>query len=549
MSQRPYKTGYDRQQGMLLPPRIAEYGDENHPVRAIEASVETRDMAQLGFTKTRGGLTTGQPPYAPGMLLKLYLWGDLNRTRSRRRLERETYRNLEGIWLLQGLHPCYKTIADFRKDHPQALTGGYKDFLLVCRELALFGGELVGIDSVLLEGNASNASISTKTRLATLLTRLDRQIAEYLRARDQRAAWETDGSADDEALAEQLAHLQARQQEDQGLLDTLTASGDTQVSCTDPDARLLQKKTDKGPTAGYHVHCAVDRKHKLIAAGDGGNEGNDTHQLAPMATQAKANLGVEALAATADASYYNHQGLKDCEAAGITADVAIPDKNTSPRQQGRFERSDFQYEAATDPYRCPADKPLVDRTTQQKDGKPMRGYASQASVCAECPLKEPCLPEKTPYRQIYRWEDEAVVERHRQRIAEKGRESMRQRAGLAEHPFGTWKVWGGWTHFLVRGLDKVRGELHLRITGSNVKRVLNLVGWDAFRAYCEQRVNASRQTGRLSCGQRANAAFQGQQPDELRVFEARSRFFSGIEWCWPPWTQHRTKLCLFGSSS
>jgi transposase len=341
MIRRQYKVGYDRRQGMLLPPRIEEYVTETNPVRAIDAYVDTLDMVQLGFKHAEGGVTAGQPAYAPGMLLKLYLWGYLNRTRSSRRLEQETYRNLEVIWLVQGLHPCYKTIADFRKDHPQALKAVYKDFLLVCRELELFGGELVGIDSVFLEGNASKASIYTKKRLDTLLTRLDRQIEEYLSALDQRDAWETDGLADDEALAEKLAHLQARQQEYQALLDTLTASGDTQVSCTDSDARLLQKKTDKGPTAGYNVQCAVDSKHKLIAAGDVVNDGNDTHQLAPMATQAKEHLGVEKLTATADGGYYNQQGLKGCEEAGITVYVPEPDKSRSIREAGRFERAAF----------------------------------------------------------------------------------------------------------------------------------------------------------------------------------------------------------------
>jgi len=548
MIQRHYKTGYDRRQGMLLPARIDEYVDESNSVRAIDAYVETLDMAQLGFTKTVGGLTAGQPPYSPGTLLKLYLWGYLNRIRSSRRLEKETYRNLEVMWLLQGLHPCYKTIADFRKENPQALKAVYKDFLLVCRELELFGGELVGIDSVFLEGDASKASIYTQKRLEKLLARFETEIAEYLHTLDQGDARESETPRDDVALAEKLAQLQARQQDCQSVLDTLKASDDTQVSCTDPDARLLTKRTDKGPTAGFNVQCAVDSKHKLIVAGDVVNDGNDTHQLAPMAIQAKENLGVERLRATADASYYTQQGVKDCEDAGITVYVSIPDKNTSTRAQGRFERSDFSYDAETDTYRCPADKLLVYTTTQQKNGKQMRRYVSQSDLCAACPFNAQCLPEKTPYRQLYRWEHEEVVERHRQRMEEQGREYMRKRAGLSEHPFGTLKLWCGWTHFLVRGLDKVQGELHLLLTCYNFKRVLNIIGLDAFRAYCEQRAKPTLHPFRVDCGQQAKSALQGQNLDDLSVFEAISLFFSMVACCQRSWTQHMTMLCPFGSS-
>lgn len=551
MIRRQYKIGYDRQQGMLLPPRIDEYVDESNAVRAIDAYVETLEMAQLGFTKTEGGVTAGQPPYAPGTVLKLYLWGYLNRIRSSRRLEKETYRNLEVIWLLQGLHPCYKTVADFRKDNPQALKAVYRDFLLVCRELKLFGGELVGIDSVFLEGDASRASIYTKKRLAKLLVRIEAEIAEYLQILDEGDAQEAERGCDDGdgALAEKLAQLQARQQECHTMVETLKKDSDeTQVSCTDPDARLLSKKTDKGPTAGYNVQCAVDSKHKLIVAGEVVNDGNDTQQLAPMAIQAKENLGVETLTATADASYYTHQGVKDCEDAGITPYVAIPDKNSAIRVQGRFERTDFSYEAETDTYRCPADISLVYTTTQQKNGKQMRRYISPSAQCAVCPSKAQCLPEKTPYRQLYRWEHEAVVERHRHRMAEEGRESMRQRAGLVEHPFGTLKLWCGWTHFLVRGLDKVRGEMHLLLTCYNFKRVLNIIGLEAFRAYCEQRANSARHPDRVDCGQRANSALQGPHVDDVSVFEAILLFFSMIACCWRHCTQQMTRLCPFGFS-
>lgn len=482
-----YKAGISREQGMLLPPRVDEYVSEENTVRAIDASVESLDLGQLGFQYTVGGGGAGQPPFAPGTLLKLYMWGYLNRTRSSRRLEVETFRNLEVIWLLHGLHPCYKTIAHFRKDNAAALKAVYKDFLLVCRELKLFGGELVGIDSMFLEGDASKASIYTEKRLTTLLTRLDEKITAYLAALDQADQDSQESPYEDEALSETLQTLQTRQRTYQGLLEELQASEDTQISCTDTDARRLTKKTDKGPTSGYNVQCAIDSKYKLLAACDVVNDGNDSHQLTSLALQAKENLGVDELKAAADTGYYAHQELKDCEDAGITVYVPEPDTGAATRQHGRFPREDFTYDPEANVYRCPADKELTVCGSRQQDGKKKFQYRSNVPVCAECPFRTQCVTEKSGYRTIYRWEHEAVVERHRQRMQEEGSRYMRLRAGLAEHPFGTLKVWCGWTHFLVRGFTKVRGEFHLLATCYNFKRALNILGIEAFRTYCQQR--------------------------------------------------------------
>lgn len=482
-----YKPGVDREQGLLLPPRVGEFVSADNTVRAIDAYVESLDLAQLGFQHTSGGGGAGQPPFAPKTLLKLYLWGYLNRTRSSRRLEVETYRNLEVIWLIQGLHPCYKTIANFRKDNAVALKAVYLDFVLVCRELKLFGGELVGIDSMFLEGDASNASIYTEQRLETLLARLDEKITAYLAALDREDQQKTECSHEDTALVEKLHMLQTRQQTCQDLLGELQASDETQISCTDPDARRLSKKTDKGPTAGYNVQCAIDSKHKLIAACDVVNDGNDSHQLTSLATQAKENLAVDELKAAADTGYYAHQELKDCEDAGVTVYVPEPDSGAATRNQGRFPRDEFTYDPQANVYRCPADSELTLRGSRQQDGKKKFQYCSNATECAECSFRTQCVTEKTGYRTIYRWEHEEVVERHRQRMQEEGSHYMRLRAGLAEHPFGTLKVWCGWTHFLVRGFTKVRGEFHLLATCYNFKRVLNILGLERFLAYCHQR--------------------------------------------------------------
>lgn len=484
---RRYKKGQDRQYVMQLPPSIDEYVDENNPVRAIDIYVDTLDLEELDFTNAGGSLTRGNPAYDPRALLKLYLWGYLNRMRSSRRLEKEVYRNLEVIWLLEGLRPSYKTIADFRKDNAKALKAVNKDFIMVCRELGLFGGELVGIDSAFMEGDASKASVHTKKKMEKALARIEADINRYWQELEQGDTEEAGMEGEKGELKGKLAELENRQQTIQTQLEILDASGETQLSTTDGDARLLSKKTDKGPTVGFSVQIAVDDKNRLLAAMEVVNDGNDAHQLVPLAKMAKENLGVDEIEAAADGSYYTQQGIKECEDNGITPYVAIPDKSKAIREQGRFERADFHYDADTDTYTCPGGQPMEYRGRQNKEGKEMRKYAGKASTCNECPLREQCLPAKTPYRQVTRWEHEEVVERHQARMAERGKEYMRKRAGLAEHPFGTMKVWFGWTHFLVRGFDKVRGEMNLLMLCYNFKRVLNIIGLDAFRAYCQER--------------------------------------------------------------
>jgi len=483
MRPRRYKEGIDRQ-SMPLPPTLEECIDLDNPVRAIEAYVETLDLRALGFLNADGELTPGQPAYDPAVLLKLYIWGYLNRTKSSRLLERECYRDLEVIWLLRGLHPSYKTICSFRANNAKAITGIVKDFLSVCKELNLLGGELVGIDSAFFEGDASKASIKTKAALQKSVKALESKIKSYL----EEKGWnEGSEEADEDQMFQELKN---QHRDCQRKLDALEKSGDTQYSETDKDARILVKRTDKGPTAGYSVQCAVDAKHKLIVAHDVVNDGNDSSQLAPLAKQAMETMGVDQLAAAADGGYYNQQQIKECEDAGIVPYVPISKRSVSTEERKRFERQDFHYDPDADRYVCPTNESLLPCRSQNKNGKLMKGYASKQETCEHCPLHEKCLPEKTPYRQIFRWEHEDTIERHKERMENDKGKHMHKRAELAEHPFGTMKLWMGWTHFLLRGFEKVRTEMNLLVTCYNLKRVLNILGIEDFLDYCRQRRSA-----------------------------------------------------------
>lgn len=488
---RRYKTGMNRDQGMLLPPSVEAYVGPDNPVRAIDAYVESLDLKRLGFQNADGGLTAGQPAYAPQALLKLYLYGYLMRVRSSRLLERETRRNLEVMWLLAGLQPSYKTIADFRKANAQALKATNRDFVLLCRELDLYGAELVAIDGSFFRGNVAKESIYTQQRLQKLLTRIEAHIDAYLQALEKADAMTPGGVGEAPPLAAKLAELKARQAHYQRKLAHLKAAGETQSAEVDPDARLLKKS---GQTvAGYNVQIAADAKHKLLVHCEVTADGNDTGQLAPMAQHAKAVLAVATLEAAADTGYYNQTQIKACLDAGITPYVPVPDREGAGGT--RLPRGAFTFAAEANRYRCPAGHALRFRRIVEQDGKRMLNYVSEPGTCADCPARPRCLPPKTPYREIYRWEHEALMDAHRLRMEQAGDAYMKQRCGIAEHPFGTLKRWCGWLHFLVRGKAKVGGEMSLLMLCYNFKRVLSILGIDRFREVLKRRGRRATSVG------------------------------------------------------
>ena len=493
MTNRPFKTGESREQPSLLPPRIEDYVGPDNPVRAIESYVCALDLAKLGFRHAdRTADEMGQPPYDPADLLKLYLYGYINQVRSSRRLEREASRNLELIWLLKNLKPGYRTIANFRKENWEALKAVNRSFVLLVRELGLVGGSVVAIDGSFFHGDASKASIFTRKRLAEQITKLDLEIEAYGKSLEDNDAVEakdqtrdrTDGpgnggGGDGGTIGAKVAALMAQRSRAQADLARLEASGETQLSLTDPDARHLVK-SGQG-VAGYNVQVAVDDKHKLIIGSEVVNDSSDVGQLHAMAKAAKEALDAEALQVLADEGYYSSTELKACEDDGIKAYVPVPKGNRQIEKKGRFSLKDFSYDPAADAYRCPAGELLrpMEGRWENTSGRTEIRYASSAKTCKACPLKARCLSPTASRRTIGRWEHEDVLERHRARMRDAS-ELMRRRSGIVEHPFGTLKCRAGYRHFLVRGLDKVRGEWSLMALCYNFTRVLNILGFEAF---------------------------------------------------------------------
>ena len=492
MTNRTFKTGNGRDQASLLPPRIEDYVGPDNPVRAIESFVCALDLAKLGFRHAdRGADEAGQPPYDPADLLKLYLYGYINQVRSSRRLEREACCNLELMWLLKNLRPGYRTIANFRKENWGALKAANRSFVLLARQFGLVGGTIVAIDGSFFHGDASKASIFTRKRLAEQIAKLDQEIEAYGKSLEDNDAAEAreprkdrsdgDGSGGDGGdIGAKVAALMARRSRAQADLARLEESGDTQLSLTDPDARLLVK-SGQG-VAGYNVQIAVDDKHKLIVESEVVNDSSDVGQLHTMAKAAKDVLEAEALQALADEGYYSSLELKACEDDGIKAYVPVPEGRGQP-EKGRFGLKSFRYDAAADAYRCPSGELLrpMEGRWENTSGRSEIRYASNTKTCRACPLRAHCLSPKASRRTIARWEHEDVLERHRARMRGAG-ELMRRRSGIVEHPFGTLKCRAGYRHFLVRGFDKVRGEWSLMALCYNFTRVLNILGFDGFVA-------------------------------------------------------------------
>jgi transposase len=489
MTNRAFKAGESREQASLLPARIEDYVAPDNPVRAIESFVCALDLARLGFRHAdRRAEEAGQPPYDPADLLKLYLYGYINQVRSSRRLEREACRNLELIWLLKGLKPGYRTIANFRKENWKALKAANRSFVLLARELGLVGGAVVAIDGSFFHGDASKASMFTRKRLAGQIAKLDQEIEAYGKSLEANDAAEAQdradggkGGGDGSDLGAKVAALMAKRSRAQADLDRLEANGETQLSLTDPDARLLVKNGQG--VAGYNVQTAVDDKHKLIVASEVVNDSSDVGQLHAMAKAAKEVLEAEALQVLADEGYYSSLELKACEDDGIKAYVPVPEGNGQLKGRFGFGLKDFSYDPAADAYRCPAGELLrpMEGRWQNTSGRTEIRYASSTKTCRTCPLRARCLSPKASRRTIGRWEHEDVLDRHRMRMQGAG-ELMRRRSGIVEHPFGTLKCRAGHRHFLLRGFDKVRGEWSLMALCYNFTRVLNILGFEGFVA-------------------------------------------------------------------
>src|SRR3974390_67897 len=474
---RRFVEGADRGQWTLLPECLDDFIDESNPVRVIDAFVDALDLAEMSFEGVEPA-ATGRPSYHPSALLKLYIYGYLNRVQSSRRLGREAGRNVEVMWLLGRLVPDHKTIADFRKDNGLALRKVCARFVELCREMGLLATTSVAIDGSKFKAVNNRDKNFTKAKVQRRRAQLEESVARYLSQLDT-----ADRQEPTEALAAKVTRLKeklTKLKEEMGKLAVyekqMLASHDQQISLTDPDSRSMATSGRGSRVVGSNVQVAVDTEHHLIVTHEVTNSGSDRAQLTNVASQAKEVLGVDELEAVADRGYFSGEEILACQKAGIA--VTLPKPMTSGIEaRGRFGKQDFVYLSDEDVYRCPAGEKLTYRYTNEEDGKVLRRYWTTA--CENCSLKSQCTTG--PQRRIARWEHEHLLEAVKHRL-DANPEAMRQRRETVEHPFGTMKARMGATHFLTKTLPKVATEMALHVLAYNLTRVINIMGIQSLMA-------------------------------------------------------------------
>jgi transposase len=460
--------GADRTQVMLLPECVEDYVGPDNPVRVVEAFVEQLDLQAMGFEGSEPE-ATGRPAYHPAVLLKIYIYGYLNRIQSSRRLEHETQRNIELMWLTGRLMPDFKTIANFRKDNGAAIRQVCRQFIVLCRQLNLFTQALVAIDGSKFKAVNNRDKNFTSAKMKRRMAAINESIERYLRSMDTADRVEPEMAVLKKGrLQAKIDALKQQMQELQRIEKLMNDSPEKQVSLTDPDARSMNNR--EGGIVGYNVQMAVEAEHHLIVAHEVVTDGVDRNQLASMAAQARQAIGTGELTVVADRGYFKSEQILDCTNAGITPLVPKPLTSNS-RAEGRFDKQDFIYLANADEYLCPAGQRAIRRFTTVENGLTLHKYWS--SACPRCPIRSQCTTGEN--RRIARWEHEAVLEAMQDRL-DRQPKIMRLRRETAEHPFGTLKLWMGAAHFLTRTLKRVRTEMSLHVLAYNLKRVMQILG-------------------------------------------------------------------------
>jgi len=468
-----YIEGVTRNQGILFPEVLEDYITEDNPVRFIDVFVDSLDLAGLGFRYAEPE-PTGRPPYNPGDLLKLYIYGYLNRIRSSRGLERESHRNVELMWLIRRLRPDFKTIADFRKDNKVAIRGVCGEFIFLCKHLDLFGGELIAIDGSKFRAVNSKKRNFNEEKLKRKIREIEEKVEGYLEELDENDKEErgVDCLAR-EGLKKKIEEIKRRKEEYKRLLEGLRESGEKQISLTDPEARAMLN--NQRIEVCYNVQLAVDSKHKLILAHEVTNEVSDQNQLSRMAERVKKVVNKEEIEVLADKGYYNPAQIKECVDKGIIPYIPEPEsaisRGTEIPRPG-FYRDKFKYDKAKDIYLCPEGKELEFQHAARHHGKKMRFYKNRE--CMSCRARRLCTRNKDG-RIIARWEHEKVLEEMRERVRQE-KEKVKLRSLLTEHIFGTMKRGFNQGYMLLRGKERVKAEISLTVLSYNLKRALNVVG-------------------------------------------------------------------------
>src|SRR3972149_9617617 len=468
-----YVEGLSRSQTFLLPKTIEKYVQTDNPVRFIDAYVNTLYMEKLGFTHSTPQ-ELGRPSYNPKDLCKLYLYGGLNHIRSSRKLERECKTNLEAMWLLKGLAPDFKTIADFRKDNPAAIGNLFKDFVAFLKELSLYGAKQVTVDGTKLRAVNSNDKAFTQRALAKRKKVMEKAVKHYLEELDaadmQEASDEQQANSEssEEAKAfevDKLAALLEKKEKSEEILSKMEKSGQKEVALTDQDCR--QMMNHGRVESCYNMQAAVDSKNHLIVNYLVTNEASDLNQLSRVAISSKETLDVEQIDCISDKGYFDFMQIKQCVDSGVTPYVAVKRSGSGGSiVSPEFTADKFCYDKGADVYVCPAGQRFFFQVCTFHDGVDRRIYKCKKGVCSSCQFfMTKCTGNKRG-RLIWRWVHEEVVDDMRKRMRSYP-EVMSERKKVVEHTSGTLKRAFGAPFLLLRGLRKVSGEVGLLLFSYN----------------------------------------------------------------------------------
>lgn len=481
-----YIKGDSRDQELLLPESLEDYVSDDNPVRFIDAFVERLDMAECGFARSVSN-ARGRPSYDPRDLLKLYLYGYMNRTRSSRMLEKACRVNMEAIWLMRKLKPDHKTIAEFRRKSPKAFKAVFRKFVILCRGMGLFGGDLVAVDGTQLKAVNNPRKNLTRNRLKRMIAQADERIEEYMKRLDDEDAREKGGRRLDRGkLKAKIESMETELESMEILEEAMEEAGVNQISDTDEDGRAMSK--NPRVAVGYNAQASADEKHGLVVAEELSNDVHDYDHLASMAKQSKENLGdPEGLDVVADKGYDKASQMKEAEEAGCRCHV--PERKSRGGGSDLYSKESFRYLKTKDAYRCPAGKLLPRRYETFKQGKIHHAY-TDLGVCSGCSIMSKCTSNARG-RTIWRREDEYVAERVRRRM-EKEPEKYKRRGATVEKVFGTIKWAMGCESLLMKGLEKCRGEWSLMCACYNMKRAISILGVEKLIEELFIRLSSSR---------------------------------------------------------
>lgn len=471
-------TGIDRNQKIMFPEYVEDYVEEDSPIRVIDEYVETLNFIEMGFTKTTE-IRPGAPGYHPSILMKLYLYGYVNGIRSTRKLESEANRNIEVMWLLRRLKPDFKTIADFRKENRNNLVKVFKDFSLLCKELGLYGKELIAVDGTKFKANNSKRNNYNQKKIDRQVKYIDEKTQEYLKALENNDSTEENQvKYSSEEIKEKLEYLKQRKKTYEAIEQELKESGETEISTVDPDSRLMENKKN-GLEMGYNLQIAVDEKHKLIVDFDVTQNASDQGNLNAMSQKAKKAFNMEdkdELELLADKGFYQAEDLKKCEENNTITYVSKQTYANSTNDR-EFYTDKFKYDKDKDIYLCPGGYEL-NKINHKKEDRKSTKYRNY-EACKNCEYKTRCTTA-VKGRIITRSKDQDFLDKVDARTQE-NMDKYLQRQMIVEHPFGTIKRTMNAGYYLCRGMESILGETSLIMLAYNFKRVLNIVGIDNLR--------------------------------------------------------------------